>query len=123
MAVVKISLQGTKAPEIYDTLRALVQTIDLHIQDSNYVLTYLSPWCNMTNDLMPTLSETPLESNCNAEIFIFCLLMILMLLIIAVTIKYYSKRSHLYCFNDTSQPTTRYKQVHYLALNNLKQTI
>ena len=124
MAVVKISLQGTKAPEIYDTLMALLQTMDLHIQYSKYFLTCLSPWCNITNYVMPTLSETPLESNCNAKIYIFCFLIILLLLIVVVTIKCYSKRSHLnmqaYCFNDTTQPTTRDKQVHYL---NLKQTV
>ena len=129
MAVVKISLQGTKAPEIYGTLRALLQTMDLRIQNSNYSLTCLSPWCNMTNDVMPTLAETPSESNCNDEIFIFCLLIILLSLIIVVTIKCCSKRSYLnmkqrtYCFNDTSQPSTRDKQMHNLALNNLKQTI
>ena len=123
MAVVKISLQGTKTLEIYDALTALLQAMDLRIQDSNYFLTCLSPWCNKTNDIMPTpLSETPLESNCNAEIFIFCLLVILMLLIVAVTIKCYNKRNQLnmmqqtYCFHDTSQPTARDKQVHYLAL-------
>ena len=126
MAIVKISLQGTKAPEIYDTLRALLQTTDLRIQNSEYFLTCLSPWCNITNYVMPTLSETPSESNCNAEIYIFCFLIILLLLIIVVSIKCYSKRSqsHLdmqaYCFNDTTQSTTKDKQVHYL---NLKQTV
>ena len=122
MAVVKISLQGTKAPEIYDALTALLQAMDVRIQDSNYFLTCLSPWCNRTNDIMSKLSETPLESNCNAEILIFCLLVILILLNVAVIIKCYNKRNQLnmtqqtYCFHDTSQPTARDKKVHYLAL-------
>ena len=124
MAVVKISLQGTKAPEIYDTLMALLQTMDLHIKDSKYFLTCLSPWCNNTNYVTPMLSEIHLESNCNAEIYIFCFLIILLFLIVVATIKCYSKRSHLnmqaHCLNITTHPTDRVKQVHYL---NLKQTV
>ena len=118
VAIVKISLQGTKALEIYNTLKASLQRMDLHIEKSNYYLTCLDPWCDMRNEITP---EKLLKSSCNFEIFIFSLLMILFLVIVLMIIKYYRKRKQLnmkqqtYCLSD-ALPPTKGTQVHFYAL-------
>lgn len=133
LAIAKISLQGNKTLEIYNTLRALLQRTDLqiHDQESNYVLTCLSPWCNMTTDVMLTFLETSSESNCKTKMLIFCMVMALMLLSIfmAILIIYYYKTNQLSTkkqssyFNATQEPTTKDAKQHNLALNNLKQVV
>ena len=95
VAIVIISLQGPKAVEIYNTLRALLQGKDLLIKDTDYLVTCLSPWCNaenITRDVTPTVS---LESNCDIEIFIFCLLVVIVLLAVAMAVIYYNRRNKL----------------------------
>ena len=121
MAVVKISLQGTKALEVYNTLRAILQRMDLHIQNSNYYLTCFDHWCNMTNEISPEVSEKSLKSTYNFEIFVICLLMILILLTVLMISKCYRKRRKLsikqqtYCLSHTLSPA-KDTQVHFLAL-------
>ena len=128
MAIIEISLQGTNAIEIYNTLRALLQGKDLLIQDTDYILTCPSPWCNaenMTNDVTPTVLESSLESNCDIEILIFCSLVIVILLAVAMAVIYYNRRNRLNikkqtsCITVSTQPNTL---PHHLTLNNLKQT-
>ena len=131
VAIIKINLQGAQAVEIYNTLRAVLQGKDLLIQDTDYLLTCLSPWCNaenMTNDVTSTALEASLKSNCDIEILIFCLLAILMLLAVAMAVIYYNRRNQLNvkkqtsCISPKTQPNTKETQPHYLTLNNLKQT-
>ena len=131
VAIMKISLQGAQAVEIYNTLRAVLQGKNLLIQDTDYLLTCLSPWCNvenMTNDVTSTALKASLESNCDIEILIFCLLVILMLLAVAMAVIYYSRRHQLNvkkqtsCISAKTQPNTKETQPYYLTLNNLKQT-
>ena len=96
VAIIEISLQGTNAIEIYNALRALLQGKDLLIQDTDYILTCPSPWCNaenMTNDVTPTVLESSLESNCDIEILIFCLLVIVISLAVAMAVIYYNRRN------------------------------
>ena len=121
VAIVKISLQGTEALEIYNMLRAILQRMDLHIENSNYYLTCLDPWCDMKNEILTEVSEKSLKSSCNFEIFIFSLLMILFLLAVLIIIKYYRKRKQLsmkqqtYCLSD-ALPPAKGTRVHFLAL-------
>ena len=128
VAIVEISLRGTKAVRIYNTLRALLQRKNLLIQDTDYILTCLSPWCNaenMTNNMTPTVLESSLESHCDIEILIFSLLVISILLAVSMAVIYYCRRNQLNvkkqinCITATAQPNT---WPHYLTLNNLKQT-
>ena len=124
VAISELTLQGSKALESYNTLITLLQRVDLRIQDSTYFLTCLDPWCNaenVTNDVVPTVLETSSESNCNIEIFIICLLVILVSLNVAMAIKCYSKpNNNTSCFNAISNKD---RQQHYFALSNLKQTV
>ena len=102
VTIIKISLQGAQAVKIYNTLRALLQGMDLLIKDTDYLVTCLSPWCNaenITKDVTPTVS---LESNCDIEIFIFCLLVIIVLLAVSMAVIYYNRRNKLNVKKQTS---------------------
>ena len=129
VAIIKINLQGAQAVEIYNALRAVLQGKNLLIQDTDYLLTCLSPWCNaknMTNDVTSTALEASLESNCDIEILI-CLLVTLMVIAVAMVIIYYNRRNQLNvkkqtsCISAKAQPNTKETQPYYLTLNNLKQ--
>ena len=131
VAIIKISLQGTQALEIYNTLIAVLQGKNLLIQDTDYLLTCLSPWCNaenVTDDVTSAALEASLEPNCDIEILIFFLLTILMLLAVAMAVIYYNRRNQLNvkkqtsCISAKTQPNTKETQPYYLTLNNLKQT-
>ena len=131
MAIIKISLQGAQALEICNTLKAVLQGKNLLIQDTDYLLTCLSPWCNaenMTDDVTSAALEASLEPNCDIEILVFCLLAILMLLAVAMAVIYYNRRNQLNvkkqtsCIGAKTQPNTKETQPHYLTLNNFKQT-
>lgn len=134
-AIAEITLQGSKALEIYDTLSAqLVEEVNVRIQDSNYFLTCLNPWCkakNVTNDVTPAYSEAPLESNDEIKIKIMIIILfflIILILLTCVTIKCYQKtnvntKKHRIFFKATSHPTTKDKHQQHFALKNLMQTV
>ena len=114
VAIIKIRLQGAQALEIYNTLRAVLQGKNLLIQDTDYLLTCLSPWCNaenVTDDVTSTALEVSLEPNCDIEILIFCLLAILMLLAVPMAVIYYKRRNQLMLRNKQVVSVLKHSQI------------
>lgn len=125
VAILSLTLQGRKAVKIYNTLKILIQRMDVHITGSNY---YLSSWCNVntTNYFTPALSVVLKESHCDIKTLVIIFLSLILAAVLTVVIArccstvnhdQMNVKKQGRCFNVTTEPTTKKLDMqHYSTL-------